>query len=78
MIKVKLNNIHETILNTHRFVVGMVSHNKILSVNEVKFMYDSLFFFAHFQIKFFKVILTWYSMMEICKTLIDFFPTGFI
>ncbi len=37
MIKIKLNNKPETILNAHRFAVGVVSHNKILSVNEFEF-----------------------------------------
>ena len=44
MIKIKLNKEHRAGLNTHRFVVGVVSHNKILSVNESQICINSNFF----------------------------------
>lgn len=46
MIKIKLNKEHKAGLNTHRFVVGVVSHNKILSVNEMND--NRLIFFCSF------------------------------
>ena len=60
----KLNNKIETRLNTHSNSVEVVSHNKILSVNgnevNIQLLRDEAIFmkncfFAHFQIKFFKV-----------------------
>jgi len=50
MKEIKLNKKHKTGLNTHRFVVGAVSHsqnpvgNKILSVNEFQICIISNFF----------------------------------
>jgi len=47
MTKIKLSKKHKAGLNTHRFVVGVVSHNKILSVNEFQICIIANFF-AHF------------------------------